>query len=150
MDGNGLRIGELLGDGLTLRLTEFGRLCVVRSAPSLKVGQIVRCRSVGFEVRDSPGRWSKHLRGSSLVAPAVPQSTEDDRRESHNDQHDQPDAPRIHLFSVPQGNRKLSAESVGNHRFDRAVQAIKHWEQLWKNGVDAVRELGRPSNPRGS
>jgi DnaJ homologue, subfamily C, member 28, conserved domain len=54
-----------------------------------------------MELRDGPGRRRKHLGGSLLVSPSVPESTEDDRSESYNDQDDQADGPRIHLFRLP-------------------------------------------------
>jgi hypothetical protein len=54
-----------------------------------------------MELWNGPGRRREHLGRSLLIAPAVPDSTEDDRTEPGNDQHDQADAPRIHLFRVP-------------------------------------------------
>ena len=47
-------------------------------------------------MRDDARRRGQHLGRSPLVAPAIPQRTEDDRCQSHDDQRNKPDAPRIH------------------------------------------------------
>ena len=90
-------------------VAEISRLRIFRSATGLQIGQVMRRRGVGMKLRDCPRRRGEHLGGSLLVSPAIPESTKDDRRQPRNDQHDQADAPRIHLFSVPHG-RVVSCE----------------------------------------
>ena len=111
VDGDRARIGKLLGDRCALSVAEIGRLRLFGSASGLQIGQVVRRRSVGVELGDGPAGGAASRRLAACFA-SVPQSTEDDRRKPRNDQHDQADAPRIHLFSVPYG--RLAAASVGN------------------------------------
>jgi hypothetical protein len=82
----------------------------------------MRRRSIGLEMRDFASRRGQHLGRSLLVAPAIQQRTEDDRRESRDDQRNEPDAPRIHVFSVPHAH--VGGERCGcglENRPDRAM-----------------------------
>ena len=142
-DSDGVGIGQLFGDGLPFGVAEIGRRCVFGSAPSLQIRQVVRGRSVWMKLRNGPGRRREHLGGSLLVSPAVPHRTEDDRAESRNDQHDQADAPRIHLFRVPQAAMREQFWKIVVMRYESWVERQIR-EAIERGEFDNLPGQGRP------